>query len=535
MKRNRMAGLCGVGALTLVLGVACTHYRMEYVPQVSSGGAGQTPVRVSVVAFEDRRSPDARALDQTVRPEFAGQHLPLSQVMTVWLAEQLQSSGAFSQVEVVGVPSPSGEIRYKGGEGEAQPQVAANVGSMRKAYPQTREAVVRAATGGPSGEVVVTGAVESQEAESYWENLFTGQRRVSTGLLVSVQARLVSTGQVVLSQRWSVQHEGREGTAQDGNQVVLRPGESHPQFVQDLRRSLENPKITKQRSETVAEDYARALPWMAHAVNKQVVSDLQRGVAVAMAQPQRPVVAAVQPSVANQAAVAGQGAPVVNGAAVPANGHLAPAVSSAAASGGGSLEQQLAKLNAELDSVRGGDKHKPASHKAVAPLSKNALAARKAHLEKLFHDEIKQGVVKVHQVDDRLVISLTGANVFALGDSHVTSSGKRLIQQVGVALAPDTSSKITVEAHTDNQPVQPKQPGAKAPTLQQLSKARAESVARVLTSGGGVKKTNVVTVGAGSTHPVASNATAAGRQKNRRVEIVVTPRMHVAQADTHGR
>ncbi|MBI5854346.1 MAG: hypothetical protein HZB35_03785 [Nitrospirae bacterium] len=282
MKRNHVAGLLGLGGLVMLLGVACTHYKMEYVPQVLPGGASQTPVRVSVVAFEDRRSPEARALDQTVRPDFAGQNLPVSQVLAVWLAQQLQASGSFSQVEVVGVPVITGEIRFKGGEGEVRSDAAARIQPMGKAYQQTREAVVRTAAGGPTGEVVVTGSVESQEAESYWENMFTGQRRVTTGLLVQVQARMVSTGQVVLSQRWSVQHDGREGTAQDGDQVILRPGETHQQFVQELRRSLENPTVTKQRSETVAEDFARALPWMANAVNRQVVNDLHRGVAVAM-------------------------------------------------------------------------------------------------------------------------------------------------------------------------------------------------------------------------------------------------------------
>lgn len=536
MKRNHVAGLLGLGGLVMLLGVACTHYKMEYVPQVSPGGAGQTPVKVSVVAFEDRRSPEARALDQTVRPDFAGQNLPVSQVLTVWLAQQLQASGSFSQVEVVGVPVTTGEIRFKGGEGEVRSDVAARIQPMGKAYQQTREAVVRTAAGGPTGEVVVTGSVESQEAESYWENIFTGQRRVTTGLLVQVQARMVSTGQVVLSQRWSVQHDGREGTSQDGDQVVLRPGETHQQFVQDLRRSLENPKVTKQRSETVAEDFARALPWMANAVNRQVVNDLHRGVAVAMSQPRGQVVASaapVAPPVASQSAVVGEGGRVANGSQGAVNGHVAPAVSSAAAAGGvTSVEQQLARLNAELDTVR---RDRPRVAKQGEGANQPRWASRKAHLEKLFHDEIKQGMVKVNQVDDRLVISLSGAKLFALGDSQVSSSGEKLIQQVGVALAPDARVRITVEAHTDNQPVQPKSAGQKAPTLQQLSKARAESVAKVLTTNGGVKKTNVITVGAGATHPVASNATPAGRQKNRRVEIVVDPRVTVAQADTQSR
>ncbi|MBI5854347.1 MAG: OmpA family protein, partial [Nitrospirae bacterium] len=202
----------------------------------------------------------------------------------------------------------------------------------------------------------------------------------------------------------------------------------------------------------------------------------------------------VAPPVESQSAVVGEGGRVVNGSQGPVNGHVTPAVSSAAAAAGvASVEQQLARLNAELDSVR---RDRPRAARQGQEANQPRLAARKAHLEKLFHDEIKQGTVKVNQVDDRLVISLSGAKLFALGDSQVSSSGKKLIQQVGVALAPDARARITVEAHTDNQPVQPKSAGQKAPTLQQLSKARAESVAKVLTTKGGVKKTNVITVGA---------------------------------------
>ncbi|MEO0930410.1 MAG: OmpA family protein, partial [Pseudomonadota bacterium] len=77
---------------------------------------------------------------------------------------------------------------------------------------------------------------------------------------------------------------------------------------------------------------------------------------------------------------------------------------------------------------------------------------------------------------------------------------------------PDTT--VNVIGHTDSD--------GPASFNQNLSQERAQAVASVLLSGG-VSPSRVRSLGAGESQPVASNQTAAGKQANRRVEIVITP------------
>ena len=87
--------------------------------------------------------------------------------------------------------------------------------------------------------------------------------------------------------------------------------------------------------------------------------------------------------------------------------------------------------------------------------------------------------------------------------------------------------RLTVVGHTDNVPVKKPQTIAylkrlgKAADNMGLSEARAESVAAVL-KGGGIDAARMATRGMGETSPVADNRTAAGKAKNRRVEIFLT-------------
>jgi OmpA-OmpF porin, OOP family len=71
---------------------------------------------------------------------------------------------------------------------------------------------------------------------------------------------------------------------------------------------------------------------------------------------------------------------------------------------------------------------------------------------------------------------------------------------------------VTVERHTDNTD--------NAAKNQTLSEKRAEAVRDFLVSAG-VPADRITAVGKGDTQPVATNKTAAGRQQNRRVELVI--------------
>jgi chemotaxis protein MotB len=75
---------------------------------------------------------------------------------------------------------------------------------------------------------------------------------------------------------------------------------------------------------------------------------------------------------------------------------------------------------------------------------------------------------------------------------------------------------VMVEGHTDNMPIR----GSLYPTNWELSTARASTVVRFLI-GHGAAKMRMAASGYAALHPISTNSTAAGRSRNRRVEIVL--------------
>ena len=94
--------------------------------------------------------------------------------------------------------------------------------------------------------------------------------------------------------------------------------------------------------------------------------------------------------------------------------------------------------------------------------------------------------------------------------------GKEIVDTVGTTVAP-YSNDISVRGYADNVPVT----GGPWYSNFMLSSARATSVVLRLARADGVAENRLVVEGFGSTHPVASNSTPAGRAQNRRVDIVI--------------
>jgi chemotaxis protein MotB len=125
----------------------------------------------------------------------------------------------------------------------------------------------------------------------------------------------------------------------------------------------------------------------------------------------------------------------------------------------------------------------------------------------------------VQTVIDRrglVVRVLTDQLLFASGQATLQTVGFPLLTEVAQLLNVDKSHPITVEGHTDNVPISSSQ----YPSNWELSTDRATTVVRYLIAKG-VNRERLGAVGYADLHPLASNATAAGRAKNRRVEIVL--------------
>jgi len=114
--------------------------------------------------------------------------------------------------------------------------------------------------------------------------------------------------------------------------------------------------------------------------------------------------------------------------------------------------------------------------------------------------------------DEGWAFGLSGKVLFGSDVESLNAPSTEIVQRIGKALMGVGIERVRVDGHTDA--------SGKETYNQQLSLRRAKSVAHVL-AGVGMKEENVQLRGLGSSEPVASNATAAGRTENRRGSIVV--------------
>ena len=122
--------------------------------------------------------------------------------------------------------------------------------------------------------------------------------------------------------------------------------------------------------------------------------------------------------------------------------------------------------------------------------------------------------VDVVRKGDNITLDVPGGVTFAFDRADLNSRFFPVLDKVASTLGEYDKTVIEVAGHTDNI-------GSDAYN-QQLSERRAVSVAEYL-AGHGVGRGRMVTLGAGETHPIASNDTDAGRAQNRRVEITIVP------------
>ncbi|OOG80994.1 hypothetical protein B0E42_25800 [Pseudomonas sp. A25(2017)] len=114
--------------------------------------------------------------------------------------------------------------------------------------------------------------------------------------------------------------------------------------------------------------------------------------------------------------------------------------------------------------------------------------------------------------DDGWAFGLSGKVLFGSDVENLNPASTEIVERIGKALLGAGIERVRVDGHTDAS-------GSQAYN-EQLSKRRAASVSKVLTSVG-MREENVQLRGLGSSKPVASNDTASGRTENRRVAIVV--------------
>lgn len=146
------------------------------------------------------------------------------------------------------------------------------------------------------------------------------------------------------------------------------------------------------------------------------------------------------------------------------------------------------------------------------------LKEAKALLESRLKNEIESDKVKVDVEERGLVITFLAEVLFDSGKSEIRSEGKEILEKVGRVIREEgITNDIGIEGHTDNEPI--KYSGYKSNW--ELSTARATSVLHYLIDNSGLEPGRLSATGYGEYRPVATNQTPQGRQKNRRVELII--------------
>jgi outer membrane protein OmpA-like peptidoglycan-associated protein len=115
---------------------------------------------------------------------------------------------------------------------------------------------------------------------------------------------------------------------------------------------------------------------------------------------------------------------------------------------------------------------------------------------------------------ENITLNMPGNITFAVNSADISASFYQVLNSVALVLKEFDKTMVEVAGHTDSD-------GSEAYN-QQLSERRASSVVAYLVSQN-LRADRFLTVGAGETKPVASNATPEGKQQNRRVEITIVP------------
>jgi chemotaxis protein MotB len=148
------------------------------------------------------------------------------------------------------------------------------------------------------------------------------------------------------------------------------------------------------------------------------------------------------------------------------------------------------------------------------------LERAKRELENRLRGEIDNKDVKVEMLARGLVITFVAEVLFDSGKAELRGSALDTLDKVARVLNTTVQDlNVGIEGHTDNEPI--RRSGWKSNW--ELSSARALSVLHHLVNQNGVDPNRLSATGYGEYRPVASNDTVEGRQKNRRVEIVILP------------
>ncbi|BBW95507.1 flagellar motor protein MotB [Geobacillus sp. FSL W8-0032] len=212
--------------------------------------------------------------------------------------------------------------------------------------------------------------------------------------------------------------------------------------------------------------------------------------------------------------------------------EIARSFNTAFAGGTGVLDfQSPVQPIAPPDQNEKGQERPSSPSRSVSGQEKEELAEIKAKIDAYIRQNELGGKLQTSLDDEGLAITILDDILFDSGSADVRIKDRRLAAEISKLLVMNPPRDIIISGHTDNVPIH----NAQFASNWELSVMRAVNFMKVLLENKQLDPRRFSAKGYGEYKPIASNATAAGRMKNRRVEILILPRSDTSPSSASAR
>jgi chemotaxis protein MotB len=187
------------------------------------------------------------------------------------------------------------------------------------------------------------------------------------------------------------------------------------------------------------------------------------------------------------------------------------------------LEEEIARRHDEIEDL--GEKLSALKEKKTLAETKiDQLKSTYEGLIKDFEQQIENQEVTISTYEEKISVTFVDRILFDFGRATITPEGEKILAKAGKTIKTVKDRNIRVVGHTDNISIM-EQYQYKFPSNWELSSSRAAAVVRYFQKEGSLDPRNLEVVGRSFYDPIASNTTAEGRAQNRRVEIIIAPKL----------
>lgn len=179
--------------------------------------------------------------------------------------------------------------------------------------------------------------------------------------------------------------------------------------------------------------------------------------------------------------------------------------------------ERLEKLKSELQERS----NRVAELEGKMSAQQASMGALKDKLSKALNSFQGKGLTVEHK-NGKVYVSMENKLLFGSGSWTVGTDGRKAVEEVAKVLADNPDISVLIEGHTDNVPYAG---GGAVTDNWDLSTKRATAIVTIIRENKKVDPKNLTAAGRSEFAPIAPNETAEGKSKNRRIEIILTPKL----------